>query len=147
MSNRTSSSTASTHADQEGMMANNADDDRVTLSRRELLKRVGFVGAAAASVSPQVLIPAATARPAEAYPSAQAGPAGREALETLTAAEADTLEAMVARLIPTDDNGPGASEARAAHYIDRALGGALGSSLEAYRSGLSAVDNYARASK
>ena len=27
-------------------MANNADDDRVTLSRRELLKRVGFVGAA-----------------------------------------------------------------------------------------------------
>jgi hypothetical protein len=29
-----------------------------------------------------------------------------EALETLTAAEADTLEAIVARLIPTDANGP-----------------------------------------
>jgi gluconate 2-dehydrogenase gamma chain len=129
------------------MMPNNADDDRVTLSRRELLKRMGIVGAAAASVSPQALIPAAMARPAEASPSAQAGAPAREALETLTAAEADTLEAMVARLIPTDDNGPGASEARAAHYIDRALSGALASSLEAYRSGLSAVDNYARASK
>ena len=129
-------------------MANKADDERVTLSRRELLKRVGIVGAAAASVSARVLIPAAAlARPAEASPSAQAGALGREALETLTAAEADTLEAMVARLIPTDDNGPGATEARAAHYIDRALSGALASSLEAYRSGLSAVDNYVRASK
>ena len=35
------------------------------------------------------------------------------------------LDAIVARLIPTDANGPGATEARAAHYIDRALGGAL----------------------
>ena len=35
------------------------------------------------------------------------------------------LEAICARIIPTDANGPGASEARAAHYIDRALGGAL----------------------
>jgi len=129
-------------------MANTADDERGTLSRRELLKRVGLVGAAAASASAQALIPAAAmARPAEASPSAQAGALGREALETLTAAEADTLEAMVARVIPTDDNGPGATEARAAHYIDRALSGALASSLEAYRSGLSAVDNYARASK
>src|SRR5579871_2278857 len=51
----------------------------------------------------------------------------REALETLTAAEADILEAFCARLIPTDANGPGAREARAAHYIDRALGGALAS--------------------
>ena len=33
---------------------------------------------------------------------------------------------FVARLIPTDANGPGATEARGAvHYIDRALGGAL----------------------
>ena len=34
----------------------------------------------------------------------------RESLETLTAAESDTLEAIVARLIPTDENGPGAAE-------------------------------------
>jgi len=68
-------------------------------------------------------------------------------LETLTAAEAETLEAITARLIPTDANGPGALEAQAARYIDRALGGALASSHDAYRSGLAAVDGYARMSK
>jgi len=67
-----------------------------------------------------------------------------EALETLTAAEADTLEAIVARLVPTDENGPGAAEARAAHYIDRALAGPLRSSREAYAAGLAALDVYAQ---
>jgi gluconate 2-dehydrogenase gamma chain len=56
------------------------------------------------------------------------------------------LEAVVARLIPTDANGPGATEARAAHYIDRALGGALASSRQAYTAGLAALDAYARSS-
>jgi len=68
-------------------------------------------------------------------------------LETLTAFESDTLEAIVARLIPTDENGPGAAEARAAHYIDHALTGPLASSRAAYSAGLAAVDAYARASK
>ena len=71
----------------------------------------------------------------------------REALETLTAAEADLLDAIVARLIPTDANGPGATEARAVHYIDRALGGALAPSRAAYTSGLAALDRYARSSR
>jgi gluconate 2-dehydrogenase gamma chain len=130
------------------MMANTSDDERVTLSRRELLKRVGIVGAAAAAGPARVLVPAATmAPPVETSFSPQAGTLPREALETFTAAEAATIEAMVARLIPSDENGPGAREARAAHYIDRALSGALAASLEAYRSGLGAVDSYARASK
>jgi gluconate 2-dehydrogenase gamma chain len=114
-------------------------------SRRELLKRAGFVGAAAAAVSSRA--PASPANdPAPTF-TPQAGAPRREALETLTAAEAATLEAIVARVIPTDDLGPGAAEARAAHYIDRALGGALAASRDAYRSGLGAVDTYARASK
>jgi gluconate 2-dehydrogenase gamma chain len=130
------------------MMANNTDDERVTLSRRELLRRVAIVGAVAASVPNHVLVPAAAVVPPVETPlSPQAAALPREALETFTAVEAATVEAMAARLIPTDENGPGAREARAAHYIDRALGGALASSLEAYRSGLSAVDSYARASK
>ncbi len=73
--------------------------------------------------------------------------AAREPLESLTAAESDVLEAIVARLIPTDANGPGAAEARAAHYIDRALGGALASSRPAYTAGLAALDRYARSSR
>ena len=129
-------------------MANKTDDERVTFSRRELLKRVGIVGVAAASVPAQALVPAAAmAPPVETSLSPQAVALPREALETFTAVEAATVEAMVARLIPTDENGPGAREARAAHYIDRALSGALASSLDAYRSGLSALDSYARASK
>jgi gluconate 2-dehydrogenase gamma chain len=71
----------------------------------------------------------------------------REALETLTSAEADVLEAFCARLIPTDALGPGATEARAAHYIDRSLGGALAASRETYRLGLTALDAYARSAK
>jgi gluconate 2-dehydrogenase gamma chain len=78
---------------------------------------------------------------------AAATPQNLEALETLTASEANVLEAFCARLIPSDADGPGAREARAAHYIDRALGGALASAREIYRSGLMALDAHAQASK
>jgi gluconate 2-dehydrogenase gamma chain len=93
---------------------------------------------------------AATALGGSGFTQAQGAPTSaphREALETLTVAEADILEAFCARLIPSDANGPGAKEARAAHYIDRALGGALASARETYRSGLMALDAHARASK
>ena len=106
------------------------------LSRREWLKRAGFAGALAA------------ANPARARVArGQTDAVGREALETLTSAEAITLEAITARLIPTDSNGPGAAEARAVRYIDRALAGALASSRDLYRTGLTSVDAYARTSK
>ena len=105
-----------------------------SFSRRELLKRAGFVGAAVAFPTPALI-------PETALEQAQ------EPFETLTAAESDTLEAIVARLIPTDENGGGATEARAAHYIDRALTGPLASSRIAYSSGLDAVNAYARTTK
>jgi gluconate 2-dehydrogenase gamma chain len=118
-------------------------DARHPLSRRNLFKQLGLAGAAAAVLP----IPVATSG---AAPTSSAGspstPIG-EALETLTAAEADVLEAIVARLIPADENGPGATEARAAHYIDRALAGPLASSRSAYALGLAAVDGYAQASR
>jgi len=84
---------------------------------------------------------------AQAQTPAPAAPPPLEALETLTAAESDILEAIVARLIPTDENGPGAAEARAAHYIDRALAGPLSSSRRVYAAGLAAVDAYAQSTK
>jgi gluconate 2-dehydrogenase gamma chain len=71
----------------------------------------------------------------------------REPLQALTASEADLLDAIVARLIPTDANGPGATEANAVRYIDRALAGALSSSRETYRVGLAALDRYSRSSR
>jgi gluconate 2-dehydrogenase gamma chain len=63
----------------------------------------------------------------------------------LTAAEAATLAAVCARIVPTDASGPGAAEARASVYIDRALGGWLAPSREDYRAGLAAIDAAARA--
>ena len=105
-------------------MADDSHDALIT--RRDALIRVGIAGAAAA-VSIDALAQAA-----------------REPFETLTAAEGATLEAIVARLIPTDASGPGATEARAARYIDRALGGFLATSLVAYRVGLAGIESYAR---
>src|SRR6185503_16072046 len=99
------------------------------ISRRDVLKRVGIASAAAA------------------VPIDAIAQATREPIETLTAAEGATLEAIAARLIPTDASGPGATEARAARYIDRALGGFLSSFLVAYRDGLSGTDSYARTVK
>ena len=102
-----------------------ADSNDPLISRRDVLKRVGIAGAAAA------------------VPIDAIAQATREPFETLTAAEGAALEAIVARLIPTDANGPGASEARAARYIDRALGGFLASSRDTYRVGLAAIEGYA----
>jgi len=124
------------------------------ISRRDLLKRAAVVGAAATvttdvarRLQPSVEAASETGRSAEAFALHEATAAAREPLENLTATEADLLDAIVARLIPTDANGPGATEARAAHYIDRALGGALGASRQAYTAGLAALDRYARSSR
>jgi gluconate 2-dehydrogenase gamma chain len=120
----------------------------VFISRRELLKRAGLVGAAAAGVPIEALGTREFASPrAEAGAQAVPQTRAREPLEHLTMAESDVLEAIVARLIPTDAAGPGAAEARAARYIDRALGGALAASRQAYTAGLAALDSYARQSR
>jgi gluconate 2-dehydrogenase gamma chain len=117
------------------------------ISRRDLLKRAAVVGAAAAAAADGARAEAFAVHDAHDGVIGPAMEAAREPLENLTATEADLLEAIVARLIPSDASGPGATEARAAHYIDRALGGALASSRPAYASGLAALDRYARASR
>jgi len=113
-------------------MGKNTGGKRSSPSRRDMLKLAAAAPALAGSSMAQAQ-GASAARP--------------EPLENLTAAEADILEAFCARLIPSDANGPGAKEARAAHYIDHALGGALSSSRDAYRSGLMRLDSHARASQ
>jgi len=56
-------------------------------------------------------------------------------LSALTPAEAATIEALTAQIIPTDDT-PGAREAGAVYFIDRMLGGAHKSDLPLVRKGL-----------
>ena len=85
-------------------------------SRREMLKRAAAVGAVTA------------------VPRGVLGQPNAASYATLNAPEARALEAIVARLIPSDANGPGALEAGAARYIDRALGDALAAWRAAYAS-------------
>lgn len=119
-------------------------------SRRDLLR--ASLASAAIAATPAGALTSSEVVPAESESqtgnaTAQAAMLAKEPLETLSGAESDTLEAIVARLIPTDANGPGATEARAAHYIDRALGGALAPSRPAYAAGLAAIEQYARSTK
>lgn len=85
--------------------------------------------------------------PLPAAVRARAQAAASEAYITLTDGEAQTVRAIVARLIPADQNGPGALEARADRYIDRGLAGALKSQRAAYTAGLAAVNAEAQSSK
>jgi gluconate 2-dehydrogenase gamma chain len=99
-----------------------------------MLQRLGtLVGAAA-------ILPAQ----ARAQARAQGLPAVSEALVSLTRSEADTLRAVVARIIPADENGPGALEARADRFIDRALAGALKNQRSSYTTGLAAIEAQAQ---
>lgn len=71
--------------------------------------------------------------------------AAAQAPETaLSAAQLKTLEAFMDRLVPKDENGPGAVECGAANYVDRALAGALAAEKEAFLEGLAGVDTFAR---
>ena len=109
------------------------------LSRREMLKRLGtMIGVAAG-------LPISLG--AQSQARVQGLAAAGEVFVSLSPLEAETLRAIVARLIPADENGPGALEARADRYIDRALAGALKNQRAAYTGGLGAVNAYAQTSK
>jgi len=85
--------------------------------------------------------------PARSLARAQGLSAVANAPVSLTSAEAETLRAIIARIIPADENGPGALEARADRYIDRALAGALKNQRSTYAAGLAAIDAYAQSAK
>jgi hypothetical protein len=55
-----------------------------------------------------------------------------------------TLEAFVDRLVPSDENGPGATECGAVNYIDASLAEFLAADKPAFLDGLKAIDDYAR---
>lgn len=63
----------------------------------------------------------------------------------LTSGELKTLEAFIDRLVPKDENGPGAVECGAATYIDRALASALAGEKQAFSDGLAGVETLAQA--
>jgi len=125
------------------------------ISRRDLLRTAGAAGAAALipgavvgeGAAPDTGVSAAKSVAASgAAKSAAAGPPAGP-LMSLTAHETEILAAMVDRLIPSDEMGPGALEAGALRYIDRALSEAESDQAEAYRAGLAALDRYSEYSR
>ena len=66
------------------------------------------------------------------------------AARPLTEAERATLKALLERLFPADEAGPGALAIGAPEYIERALGGAYAGLLPVYRRALAGLDDAAR---
>ena len=131
-----------------------SNDRRPAISRRDLLRTAGAAGAAA-------LVPGAVAGVREETPAtpspvaavegqgggsspSETAPLSARPLTNLTARETEILSAMVDRLIPSDEMGPGALDAGVIRYIDRALSEAESDTADAYRSGLAALDTYSR---
>ncbi len=68
------------------------------------------------------------------------------AFVALTAAEAKAMRAFAARIIPSDESMPGAEEAGAVHFVDRAFGMPFfAESVPVIRAGLADLDARARA--
>jgi hypothetical protein len=65
-------------------------------------------------------------------------------VETFTPAQLSAVQAVLDRLIPSDDAGPGASEAKVWRYIDRALAHDYSPLKPLYDANLAALDSYAK---
>jgi Gluconate 2-dehydrogenase subunit 3 len=96
------------------------------MSRRALIKAAGAIGAA--TLPAGAAIETANARvPAAAIPAATPSICATGAPSTtyvfFNSEEAAFIEAAVARLIPADEEWPGALEACAPNYIDKQLAG------------------------
>jgi gluconate 2-dehydrogenase gamma chain len=68
---------------------------------------------------------------------------GSRALMFFSPYQAAVVETAAARIIPGDEQDPGAREAGVVQYIDRALAGAYADHQGVYRRGISAMDSYA----
>jgi gluconate 2-dehydrogenase gamma chain len=108
------------------------------LSRRRFLSQAGIgVGAAWVSAHWPAMVAAAT----HAHQAVQSGTAYK--FEFFTPAEATEIDALSARIIPTDDT-PGAREAGVLYFIDRALVTFASDDQQKYRDGLPELQSQVR---
>ena len=85
-----------------------------------LLDRRRFLQAAAAAGVAWAAVDVALVDDALAWAAQQSASTGA-ATQALTKAQADVVEAMTSRILPSVDGRPGAREAGAVHFVDRAL--------------------------
>jgi len=74
-----------------------------------------------------------------------AAPTGARRLSVLTAAQAEVIEAMTARILPAVDGRPGAAESGAIYFIDRALASFNAPQKKLYADGIADLNTRARA--
>jgi gluconate 2-dehydrogenase gamma chain len=132
---------------------------RGRISRRDLLKRGGGAAGAVAALQGGLLVAPASgaSRAPEAEVERQAALKQAEAPHYFTPAQAATVDAVVDRLIPTDENGPGAADALVWRYIDWLMTTSVNLRFgpnnqtqtlqEAYTAGLAALDAYSTSSQ
>ena len=101
------------------------------MTRRSLLASAALL-ITTGGVSARVITKVLPWKPNEAYPVAPVGSGG---YLFFTPAEATTIDAIVDRLIPTDDLGAGAKDAGVTVFIDRQLTGPYGGHDSLYMQG------------
>ena len=106
-----------------------------TISRRNLLAKIGLAGLATA-ITPgaHAQTPANSEHDDQRLISAKIAEPAETNYSFFNREEAQFIEAAVARLIPTDEN-PGGIEAGVPNYLDKQLGGAWGAGERLYLSG------------
>jgi gluconate 2-dehydrogenase gamma chain len=118
---------------------------RRVLSRRGLLRVGATTGVAAASLALPLVAFQATAAGSPTPSTDPAAPAGNseprtpEGFEFFNTFQSEIVNAAAGRIIPTDDNGPGAIEAGVVHFIDRQLSAFYGFAGRRYEQGPYAV--------
>jgi gluconate 2-dehydrogenase gamma chain len=80
-----------------------------------------------------------------AFAGQQAAAAAAEPTRTLTAAQADVISALTSRILPAVDGRPGARDAGAVYFIDRALGTFNAAQRPLYTEGIADLNRRAQA--
>ena len=98
-------------------------------------------------ISRRTVIAGATLIPISAIQAAPQRAPSQTAATVFSPDQRRILEAFIDRLVPKDENGPGAVECGVGEYIDRSLADYLASEKTVFLDGLSALDAYARGSQ
>jgi gluconate 2-dehydrogenase gamma chain len=98
-------------------------------------------------ISRRTVIAGATLIPISAIQAAPQRAPSQTAATVFSPDQRRILEAFIDRLVPKDENGPGAVECGVGEYIDRSLADYLASEKTQFLDGLSALDAYARSSQ
>ena len=108
-----------------------------------LLNRRAFLRAAASAGVAWAAADLGQIEEALAWANRQAGEAGRPPTTVLTAPQAETLDAMTARILPAVDGRPGAHECGVVYFIDRALATFNATQKPLYAAGIADLDRRA----